>query len=516
MKARTPILMIGLDAAEWTVIERLLDEGKLPRLAELRERGCYGALRSPAVSYAGGVWPSFYTGKDVPWHGIFHNKLWRAEAMRCEVPTERWIASRPFWERLGQQGYRMCIVDVPMILGKPPPIDGVYLGGWGTHDLIAKGSWPRTLWSELCARFGAPIMPPEYFGLQTHDALARLTDAMLQSIEQFERIVCELLRREAWDFSCVVFGATHRIGHYLWDLSQLEQSALSDACKEQLSGALTRVYQATDEALGRVLEQVAPETIVVAFAVHGMGPNPGWSDLVPDILDAAYRQTARSAPRTGLLYEMKRRLPFEWVRPLLRRLPMELTDRLVSIWSARMYDWNTTRHFPVPMDHAGYVRVNLRGRERDGIVEAGADYDEACSAVERIFMGLRDRDTGRPIVSEIMRAFATTVATAPYRALIPDLIIHWQDLPATRSRELYCEHLPSFRFDVPKRLPSGRSGNHTDRGWFIAAGAGIKAGVRIEDYDILDLAPTVLRELGAETWPELQGRQISWRSEARP
>jgi predicted AlkP superfamily phosphohydrolase/phosphomutase len=238
-----------------------------------------------------------------------------------------------------------------------------------------------------------------------------------------------------------VFGATHRIGHYLWDLSQLDANTLNASQADALAAALLRVYQATDHAIARVLEQVGADTLVVVFAVHGMGPNPGWSDLAPDILDAAARSASGRAPKTGLLYALRRHLPFQLVRPILRRLPLEITDRLVSIWSARMYDWRSTRHFPVPMDHAGYLRVNLRGRERAGIVEAGSAYDEACNAVEKVFLGLRDRDSSRQIAPQIMRAYANAPSTAPYRDLIPDLIVPWQGPSATQSRELYCDAL---------------------------------------------------------------------------
>ena len=237
MRARTPVLMLGLDAAELTLIERMIAAGKMPALAALRARGCFGALESPAEAYAGAVWPSFYTGCDVPWHGIFHNKLWRPDAMRCEVPDDRWIASRPFWEGLGARGLRLCIIDVPMILGEPRPINGLYLGGWGTHDLISKGSEPKTLWRELERRYGAPLMPVEHFGPQTGATLERLADSLLRSTEQMERIACDLLARERWDFACVVFGATHRAGHYLWDLSQLEENALSQEQRRRLGSA---------------------------------------------------------------------------------------------------------------------------------------------------------------------------------------------------------------------------------------------------------------------------------------
>jgi predicted AlkP superfamily phosphohydrolase/phosphomutase len=499
--------MLGLDAAELTLIRRFIGEGKMPALAELQRHGCFGALESPAEVYAGAVWPSFYTGRDVPWHGVFHNKLWRPEAMRCEVPDDHWIAARPFWEELGARGYRVCIVDVPMILGEPRVINGLYLGGWGTHDLISKGSQPRSLWQELRRRYGAPLMPVEHFGPQDGPGLARLTEALRNSTEQMQHIACDLLERERWDFACVVLGATHRAGHYLWDLSQLGASVLAPELRERLDAALGDIYTAVDRALAAVLARVAADTLVIVFAVHGMGPNPGWSDLVPDILDAAIASEGR-ASRNGLLYALRRRLPFAWVRPVLERLPMVVTDMLVPLWSSGMHDWKTTRQFPVPMDHAAYIRVNLRGRERDGIVTAGEDYDAVCAEVERLLCGLRDRATLRPIASHVVRAYARAPAAATHRELIPDLVVPWDGPRATETRELSCDGLPTFRFAVPPRLPSGRSGNHTGHGWFIAAGPGVEAGRRIDGYDILDLAPTIMDWLGATPMPELQGQPI--------
>lgn len=508
MSAPTPVLMLGLDAAELSLIERFIAEGKLPALARLRQRGCSGRLHSPALSFAGGVWPSFYTGQDVPWHGIFHNKLWRPDAMRCEVPTDRWITSRPFWEHLGKHGHRVCIVDVPMILGKPRPVNGLYLGGWGTHDLISSGSWPSTLWSELRRRHGRPIMPKEHFGPQTARSLESLAASLLRSTEQMQCIATDLLGRERWDFACVVFGATHRVGHYLWDLSELDGDTLSAPRREALETALLRIYQATDHAIARILDQVGDDTLVITFALHGMGPNPGWSDLVPEILEAADHSSTGQVPRKGLLYALRRRLPIHWVRPLIESLPMSVTDRLVSLWSSRMFDWTVTKQFPVPMDHAGYVRVNLQGRERDGIVAGTGAYTETCAAMERFFLGLRDRDTGRRIAQQVVHAFAQAPPTASYRDLMPDLIVQWQEPLATQSRELYCDAARSFRFTVPRRLPSGRSGNHTGRGWFIACGPGVGRNQRLDGHDILDLAPTVLTYLGADSPPEFQGRPM--------
>ena len=274
MKARTPVCMVGIDGADWELVQRLAAAGKLPTLAKLMQQGIYGKLDSPADEYAGGVLPDFYTGQSVAQHGIYHNKLWRQENMRCEVPTDLWLQSRPFYEDLSDQGYRVCVLDMPMVLGAPRPLNGIYLGGWGTHDLIAKGSSPPDLWQRLVSAYGQPVMPAEHFGRQDFHSLLRLRAQLLKATEQITRIGVELLRSEIWDFSCVILGAAHRGGHYLWDHSQLGAATAGE--KEQLAKALEDVYVACDKALTQLLAVTPRHALRVVFAVHGMQANHGW------------------------------------------------------------------------------------------------------------------------------------------------------------------------------------------------------------------------------------------------
>ena len=514
MSVRNPVLLIGLDASDAGLIHRLIDQGRLPALAKLRAQGCHARLASPADRYAGGVWPSFYTGRDVPWHGIYHNKLWRPDSMRCEVPTDRWLPSRPFWESWADPSLRVCVIDVPMILGQPRPVNGIYLGGWGTHDLISRGSWPASIWKELAARHGPPRMPRESYGLQTAGSLLALRDDLLRATQQMKLVASDLLTRERWDFACLVLGGIHRMGHYLTDLSQVTDGESNPRQRAVLENALVGMYEATDEVLAHLLERVSSDTQVLVFAVHGMSPNPGWSDLVPDILAALQRAASGRRAPAGLLYTIKRAIPMHWARPVLRHLPHSLNDRLVSLWSARMFDWRSTRTFPMPMDHAAYLRINLAGRERDGIVTT-QEYEEACAGLEALFTGMRDGDSGREIGTQVSRAFADAPAAAPQRALLPDVLVSWPGLRATQVRRLVCDPVPGFRFNIPARLPSGRSGNHVGEGWLIAAGPGISPGRLDAVHDICDLAPTVLRELGTDVRDDLPGRPIDW-SKASP
>lgn len=508
-KSRVPVVMIGLDAAEAGLIEKLCEDGRLPNLQKLRERGAVGVMESNALHFAGGVWPTFYTSKDVPWHGIYHNKLWRHENMRCEIATEEWLQEKPFWEDLSRQGYRVAIIDVPMTLGKPKPLNGIHLSGWGTHDLIQSGSWPVDLWPRLKKQFGSSRTPPELFGPQSGKTLLQLRNSLLKSTEQMVRIGEYLLSGNRWDFFLFVLGATHRGGHYLWNLSQINKQQLKPGEKEILQNALVDIYQVCDKGIGRLLEKAPPDARIIVFAVHGMGINPGWTDHSGEILNLIKNRGEQAPAKTGLLFKVKQMVPWQITRQITTRLPKNVQDWLVTQWSAKMADWGQTQFFALPMDHACYIRFNVQGREPGGLVQPGETYEELCNFLSKAFRSFCDIDTGKSIVKGVYRQDEMAPATAPYRDRLPDLVITWNDISAINSRGITSPKFGTIRWEEAHRLYSGRSGNHTGHGWFLATGAGIQPATRPQGYHILDLAPTIYRWLGAEIPGDFQGKYIS-------
>ncbi|MGO9424423.1 MAG: alkaline phosphatase family protein [Steroidobacteraceae bacterium] len=501
------LVMLGIDAAEHTVIEALIARGRMPNLARLRQASRYGLLRSPSDLYSGAVWPTFYSGRRVPWHGIYHNKLWRPERMCCMEPDEHAYRARPFWESLGPD-LRTCIVDVPLVLGEARGANGVYLNGWATHDSAVMQSWPSSLRRELERDFGSRLMLGDNFGRQDLHSLEQLLGELLRATEQLKRIALALLRRDVWDLACIVFGAAHRAGHYLWDLTQARDAGAStEERRARLAAAVERVYEAIDAALGEIFADIGADTPVIVFSLHGMGPNEGWSEIVPEILDAWRASRSQQVMRQGALYTARKAL-VGVARPVLRRIPRRLTAQLVPLWSSRMYDWQQTPFFPLPMDLTGLLRINLRGREREGIVLEGSEYQALCAQLEEFLSSLRDDVTGRQIVSSIVRAYEDTPASAPYRDGQPDLIVRWQAVRTSEVPALTSSVLPAFRCPVPRWLPSGRTGNHLPDGWFIAAGPGISAGASSHLHDVLDLAPTARALLGLEPDVSLHGCPI--------
>ncbi len=506
METKHPVLLIGFDGADWNLIAKLCRQGKMPALQSVIDQGCAGPLAGPANTFAGGVWPTMYSGKEVAWHGIYHNKLWRHTAMRCEIAADSWLPEKPFWENL-PPAKRIAVIDVPMTVGQPRMTNGLQLSGWGTHDLIVKGSSPDTLWTELTKRFGKPAVPLELYGPQTAATLITLREKLLAATEQMADIGEHLLGQGPWDLFCLVLGGPHRAGHYLWDLSQIDTGGLAEDQRQLLDTALEDIYIASDRTLGRLLAATPAESRVMVLAVHGMGANSGWSERCAEMLTRIQNQGDDVKPKKGLLYTIKTMLPWTLIRQVTTRLPQALMNRLVSVWSASMFDWTTTKAFPLPMDHAGYIRINLQGREPQGIVKQGEEYEQLLAELTTAFSSFRDIDSGRPIVDRVYRMTDFGPAEAPYRDLLPDLVITWADIPAGQCAGIVSEQYGELHWRDPAKLPSGRAGNHRSDGWFAARGPGIHPG-KATGNRVVDIVPTLRRWLDCPADDQLQGKPV--------
>jgi hypothetical protein len=180
---------------------------------------------------------------------------------------------------------------------------------------------------------------------------------------------------------------------------------------------------------------------------------------------------------------------------LPRRAVLDLTARLET----RARDWSQVPAFVLASDVVGYIRLNLRGRERAGVVEP----TEADALLDRIAAGLAtfaDPD-GAPSVAEVAR---TSEVVAPGRRSgeLPDLLIRWSDRPAAGL-----DRVVSAEFGEVPRVGggSGRSGNHTSDAWAVLTPA--SRGADRPDGRVVDLAATVCAALGVEH-ADLPGRSL--------
>src|SRR6185369_10471095 len=149
-------------------------------------------------------------------------------------------------------------------------------------------------------------------------------------------------------------------------------------------------------------------------------------------------------------------IPTAWRAAAAKLLPEATAAAITARLQTFGIDWRRTQAFAVPGDHYGFVRLNLCGRERDGIVPPA----EADALLDRIADGLatfRDPD-GAPSVAEVVRT-RDALPAGSRRGLLPDLVVRWSERATARL-----DAVTSARFGRVARHGAGPglAGNHTD------------------------------------------------------
>ena len=75
------VLAFALDAAEPTLIRKMIDQNEMPTLKSLLSEGRWISVKSPADIGSGSVWASFLTGEDPVVHGVYGEWCWEPEHM---------------------------------------------------------------------------------------------------------------------------------------------------------------------------------------------------------------------------------------------------------------------------------------------------------------------------------------------------------------------------------------------------------------------------------------------------
>jgi len=165
-------------------------------------------------------------------------------------------------------------------------------------------------------------------------------------------------------------------------------------------------------------------------------------------------------------------------------------------------DFERSKAFCLPTDLQGYIRINLKGREPTGTVAPGAEYDRVCDGIEQELRGLRNAESGAPVVAEVYRT-QRLYAGAGHLDSLPDLCVLWNAASPVRA----VESRAYGRIEQGDRS-AVRSGNHRPEGFFAAVGPQVDPSVPAKRGDILDIAPTVFSLLGQELPLDWDGRPL--------
>lgn len=483
-----------LDCADDEILGCLLDEGRLPAIRSLVDRGCSVPLSSDGDALDGSVFQTLLTGMNPGRHGIHKyrqlvpgtDRYAIAKAARSPVPQ--------VWRVLSDAGRECCVFDVP----KVHPLSGFrgrLVASWGSYTPAGEpGSSPAGLYGEVVRRFGRhplrsqkaiPLAPAEYEDVER---------MLLRGVGRRRDACTWLLGQRSCDFFMTTFSESHVGAHQFWHLRDPAHPLHDPESARRCGRAVERIYQSIDDALGQMLRQLPADAHVMVLTQQGVQHNYTASHLLPHWL--AVRE-GRSDPRSRLA-AIDDGLGPRLRNAVRRMLPESIADRL------------TARKFPLRgrvcmlpgSEYSALLRINLRGREPRGEVEP-ADYEAEMASLTADLLAIRDAATGRPVVAEVRQP--RHMYHGPLVCHLPDAIVCWTN------------EAPVSAIECPRhgRLQSAISftdithSMHTSRGWGVVVGPGVpvmaKGGVR----DVRDVASTIYRILDVEPPAETEGHPIA-------
>jgi predicted AlkP superfamily phosphohydrolase/phosphomutase len=503
--ARAPRqLVIGLDSMEWDLVRTWSAVDKLPNLARLMREGTQAVLASVADCLPDQAWNCLCAGLNPAHFARYFYAQYDPATGSARYMPDASPGPRFFWDDLSDAGRRVAVIDVPH--GAPSAqLNGFQLS-WGTH--AAQGprfSVPASMLHEVDRRFGRhPV--GECDSATSARARIALRSRLFEGIRMHGELFRHYAARPDWEVLLAVFGEPHCAGHIYWHDMDAQHPRHDPKDPHRFAGVIEEVYRAIDREVGAIIEAAGPGVRVYAVSAHGMGPLYHASWHLQDMLDDwGYGSISQPAPRNRRRRDgsvnfwriLRKVMPGRLQYAIYEALPRRAQNELVFRFYRNNRKWNRCRAFAVPNnDSVGAIRINLKGRDRNGIVEP-TQYEQLRESICAAVAELRDSASGKPVVSFISRPQRDL--RGPYKEHLPDITVRWD-----MSFPWSSVHSPKFG-TLKLRDQDLRTGSHSAHGFLIAAGDGIPRGASISGASIYDIAPTIMHAAGVHPPSECEG-----------
>ena len=470
------VLVIGLDGADPRLVSELMDSGRMPALAALRDRGTFNDLASTIPPVSAPAWASFMTGRDPGGHGVY-GFVEEDGAGGFRLMSLSSVEGMKFWEAAGDR--RVAVMNVPVTF-PAQKVNGVFVSG-----MLSPPGRPYTEPPELQARIEeiapkyAPDIERSLFGQQDafYEHLTGLIDARGEAF-------LEMFRSEPWDLFTCVFTETDRVQHHYW---RYERDRILD------------FFERVDGHIGRLLEVAGDDTLVVVMSDHGFTSVDRRFYVNQWLREEGYLKLKRVREDkddyedrrfTSHLGETQK----EEATPTKRNL----LDRLAWMFgraSRRAIDWPNTRAYLYSASSHG-IEINLKGRQPEGVVE-GKDYDDLRDELIEKLKALTYPGSEEKVLSRVLRR--EEAYFGPHIARAPDIVVC-----PTNDRYRIVSH-PAAK--SPFRQHKRTEGYHAEDGLLFLAGPGVVPGSTAE-AGIVDVMPTLLWALDAGVPESVDGKVL--------
>lgn len=487
-------IVLGWDGATWDLLLPLVEQGLMPHLQRLIKQGATGIMESTIPPLTPTAWMSIYTGMNPGKHGVFSfSKKPRQAASAAAIAQIELISSIDaisfrLWHLLNVQGIRTGLINLPLTF-PAEKINGFMLTGMMTPGGLTRqgNSYPDDLISELETAIGCPYLVDVSIEGSDDDFIRRLDE--LLTIR--EKTIEYLIANKSWDVFWVVFVTPDRIQHRYWKYLDPKSNHYHTERGAGLREKLLPLYQRLDDELGKLMDRVDRSTTFYLISDHGFGPLQKAIYLNLWLRDQGY---------------LKAKSELGWIRVFLKSMNRGWIKKVIplgSLYKLReqnksVIDWSGTVAYAGTPDVQG-VFFNVVGREPNGVVNPGAEYEALCDVLRSRLQELVDPRDGSRLFERVYRNDELFNGERSING--PDLIV-------VTAEEQYGVSDNLFERNIVKSLENAANGAHRQRGVFAAFGPRIISDKKLDTTSVVDFAPTLLHSLGLSVPSEMDGDVI--------
>ncbi len=281
------VLLVGLDGADWDLIDPLMEQGKLPHIKAVIARGARARLRALTPILSPLLWTSIATGVGPQRHGIT-DFLAASRETGAEIPvTSSMRRVKAIWNIASEHGLSSGIIGW-WATWPAERVSGFIVSDRVTAPLLGQteptGALRRLTWPEALSLsiqpmvvpaaeiapadidpFLVPTAPPPANDAEQRRSLA----ATLATARTYQEISLRLLDAYQPDLAAVYFAGTDTIAHQFMRYRAPSMAGVTSAEQRAWGLVVDRYYEHQDRLLGDLLRAADPDTLVIICSDHG-------------------------------------------------------------------------------------------------------------------------------------------------------------------------------------------------------------------------------------------------------
>jgi predicted AlkP superfamily phosphohydrolase/phosphomutase len=304
-------------------------------------------------------------------------------------------------------------------------------------------------------------------------------DDLFRTSHTLEHLTLDELKNDPPSLLVSIFTCTDSVSHMFWRLIDPEHPRYDPELASKYGDAILRVYEFMDGVVGEVERAMKPNGVLIIVSDHGF-------------------HTWRKGFNTNTW------LVENGYMALKNPNAKEQTFNLQELFGQGSFfpnvDWSRTRAYALGL---GQVYLNLKGREKQGIVTPGPEADEILQEMRRKLAAFRDPDTGGPVLENVY--LGSEIFHGAHMSRAPDLELAFRDGYRT-SWQTALGAIPSGIVVANLKKWSGdhcASDPSDTQGIFFS-----NRKLEASDPSILDIAPTVLRLMRVSPPGQLDGKVL--------